>query len=119
MRILAVEDDPLVGRLLTRMLRSLGHATTLALDAAAALDHLSTMEFDLLITDHGLPDQSGAELAEAVRASWPTLPIILVSGWGAEVPPGLVDAKLDKPYTHEQLQAALAAAWPPGSQAAE
>jgi CheY-like chemotaxis protein len=65
-------------------------------------------EFDLLITDYSMPKMTGGELAAAVRALYPQLPILLATGY-AELPGGL-DLKLPrlaKPYLQSDLKAEI------------
>ena len=67
---------------------------------------------DFVITDLVMPTMTGWELADAVKASRPALPIGVVSGWGdvAEAAPGTqaaVDFVLSKPLTLEALADAL------------
>lgn len=61
-----------------------------------------------MITDFSMPGMNGGELAKAARAVLPGLPILIASGY-AELPPGvgLDFARLDKPYTQDQLSAEI------------
>lgn len=108
-RVLVVDDDPLVGTLTVSMLEDLGHTGTFVLSAGAALQLLRAAEIDLLITDHMMPEMTGAALAEEVRAFRPGMPIILATGY-ADLPPGRAQQlpRLAKPYSVEDLSAALA-----------
>jgi FixJ family two-component response regulator len=58
-----------------------------------------------------MPNMTGTQLAEAIKAEWPNLPIILASGY-AELPPGISAniAKLDKPFSLKNLAQAIATA---------
>jgi signal transduction histidine kinase len=107
--VLVVDDDPLVGTLTVSMLEELGHAATFVLSAAAALPLLRNTEFDLMITDHMMPEMTGAALVEEVRGFKPGLPIILATGY-ADLPAGRAQQlpRLSKPYSGEELAAVLA-----------
>jgi len=63
---------------------------------------------DLVITDQAMPHMTGMQLAEAIRAERPDLPIILVTGY-AELPPGsdLAIPKLGKPFHQQDLATAI------------
>jgi PAS domain S-box-containing protein len=104
-RILLVDDDVLIAMSSADMLTDLGHEVVEAHSGKEALECLgSGGGFDLMITDYSMPGMTGGDLARAVRAIAPDLPILIASGY-AELPPGLdLDvAKLGKPYTQDQL----------------
>ncbi|UVE17913.1 response regulator [Pseudomonas sp. LS44] len=80
--ILVVEDDDVVRLLTVEVLEEFGYAVLAAGDASDALDLLrSEQSIDLLMSDIGLPDMSGRELAEAARELRPQLPILFASGY--------------------------------------
>ncbi|MDR6820126.1 signal transduction histidine kinase [Neorhizobium sp. 2083] len=110
LNVLVVDDDPLVSLGTSAMLEDLGHLTTEASSAAAALEILgSPQRFDLVITDHSMPGMTGAELARLIISAYPGLPVILASGY-AELPEdhGLSELlRMTKPFTQEQLQTAV------------
>ena len=64
---------------------------------------------DLVITDQAMPHMTGSDLAAAIRAEKPDLPIILATGF-AELPPGADEGlpKLSKPFLQHQLADAIA-----------
>jgi signal transduction histidine kinase len=110
-KVLVVDDDPLVGTLTVSMLEDLGHAATLVSSAVSALQVLrASTDIDLMITDHMMPEMTGAALAEEVRAFRPSLPIILATGY-AELPAGRAQQlpRLSKPYGVEELSSVLSA----------
>jgi DNA-binding response OmpR family regulator len=82
-RILLVDDDADTARVFQHLLRIDGYAVSLAADMAAALNHLETQPFDLLITDIELPDGSGLDLLQRARLRQP-LKGIVVTGHGEE-----------------------------------
>src|SRR4029079_8312671 len=98
--VLVVDDDPLIAASTAAMLEDLGHTVLEALSAARALDTLRLgAQGGSVVTDHAMPGMTGAELARQIRQTWPSLPIILATGY-AELPngedPGL--PTLSKPY---------------------
>ncbi|MGH9945515.1 MAG: response regulator, partial [Pyrinomonadaceae bacterium] len=73
-----------------------------------ALALLSEERFDAVITDLGLPGMNGWELAHAVRAQFPSLPLAVVTGWGEAVGSKEQQAAginwiVTKPFTVEQV----------------
>jgi CheY-like chemotaxis protein len=82
-RILVVEDNIEVGEFATQLLEELGHRTSLAPNGMAALEILRDRagDFDLVFTDVVMPGMSGVELAEEVRRLYPTLRVVLTSGY--------------------------------------
>jgi DNA-binding NtrC family response regulator len=80
-RILLIDDDPALGGYLTRVLRTRGgFEVTHELDSIGALRCIETEQWDLLITDVGLPGMTGLELLERVRQLEPDLPAAVLTG---------------------------------------
>ena len=116
-RILVAEDQPEVRLLIKRVLERAGYAVLLAADGNEAL-HLAQLQPDsslVLVTDYDMPGLRGDELALALRAQWPTLPVVLMSGFASDGwPATLVGspgvALVEKPFSPDSLlQAVLAA----------
>ncbi len=84
LRILLVEDHIDTGRIIGRLLRNSGHAVEHAENAQTALATFRQKEFELVISDLGLPDQSGLQLMRQIRAIRPDIPGICLSGYGME-----------------------------------
>jgi CheY-like chemotaxis protein len=107
--ILAVDDDELVLINTVAMLEDLGHTVFQASNGEEALKVLAEAKpFDLLITDHAMPNMTGAQLARKVVAEQPGLPIILATGF-AELPSGEGAGltRLEKPFGQAQLAEAI------------
>jgi signal transduction histidine kinase len=109
-RVLVVDDDPLVTESTAAMLEDLGHVVIEALSGARALDMLRLgAKVDIVVTDHAMPGMTGTELARQVKQLWPSLPVILATGY-AELPngedPGL--PRLSKPYVQAEMAAQIA-----------
>jgi len=115
-RVLLVDDDPLILSATAALLEDLGQTVLEAGSGQAALDLLQAgAQVDLVLTDHAMPVMSGTELARRIRARYPGLPIILVSGY-AELPNGEEPdlPRLSKPYQQDALAAAIARVLSPG-----
>ena len=112
LRVLLVEDDPLIKIDSEDLLSGLGCAVMAAGDAPEALRALERQEFDLLFTDVGLPGMSGLELARRAVQGQPGLRVVFATGYGqsglAEAVPGA--RLLPKPYNGARLEAALRSA---------
>lgn len=79
MRLLIVEDDRKLAEFVARGLRAERFAVDLAADGQEGLQHLASYEYDLLILDLMLPQLSGSELLRRLRASKPTLPVLVLT----------------------------------------
>ncbi len=118
LKILAVDDDPLILMNLVVMLEDLGHNVTEATSGRSALEiYIANHDWDLVITDHSMPGMTGSQLARQLRQVRPHLPIVLASGY-TDLPPGSIQelVRLTKPYSQDQLRRAIeevtwSAAW--------
>jgi two-component system, cell cycle sensor histidine kinase and response regulator CckA len=114
--ILLVDDEPTVLRAAEKSIASLGLRVLTADSGAAALELLRLHpDIALLITDQTMPGMTGTALAELVHAQYPSVPIILSTGYIGRVSPARMrEARiahvLDKPYTLTQLTTAIDAA---------
>jgi signal transduction histidine kinase len=114
LRILLVDDEPMMTNAVSRMLQPSGHTVSVAASGEEALARLSEHPFDVVISDMGLgAGMNGWELADAVRTRWPRVRFLLATGWGAAIDPGEartrgVDAVLAKPYRPADLLRVLA-----------
>ena len=81
--ILVVEDNLEVGRFCTQILEELGHRPVWAENAEAALAELERAEaaFDAVFSDVVMPGMGGIALARLLRERYPTLPVVLTSGY--------------------------------------
>ena len=70
-RVLIVDDEPQIRRMLRVTLSSQGFATEEAEDAAAALWLNGIRKFDLVVLDLGLPDRNGLDVIQEMRAKIP------------------------------------------------
>jgi signal transduction histidine kinase/DNA-binding response OmpR family regulator len=107
-RVLLVEDEVLLRMSTTDMLERLGCSVAGVGSGEAALELLAREGgYDLLVTDVGLPGMSGEELAVKVRQQYPTLPVVIASGYGRPGLQGEGIQFISKPYSSVDLQQAL------------
>jgi PAS domain S-box-containing protein len=112
LRVLAVDDDPLVLANTVALLEELGHAV---LQAASAEEALRTLQaepdIDLLVSDHVMPRMTGAQLIAAAMQLRPQLAVVLATGY-AELPTSLPfqAVRLAKPFDQPALGQAIASA---------
>jgi signal transduction histidine kinase len=83
-RILFVDDNPGVLLTTTRMLEDAGQIVVGATGGKMALERLMEGEVDLVLTDLGMPEMNGWEVAEAVKARYPQVPVVILTGWGEQ-----------------------------------
>jgi PAS domain S-box-containing protein len=103
--ILVVDDDQLVLRNTSAMLEDLGHQPIEAISGAQALRILrKPTPVDLVLTDQIMPGMSGLDLIARIKDEWPSISVVLASGY-AEIPEGAnVDAaRLAKPFDQATL----------------
>jgi PAS domain S-box-containing protein len=118
LRILVVDDDPLLLRSLQDTLQQDGHGITVAEGGQAGIDEFRAAQlrgspFIAVITDLGMPNIDGRTVAAAVKTMAANTPVILLTGWGYRLKaendlPQHVDRVLSKPPKLSDLRAALA-----------
>jgi DNA-binding NtrC family response regulator len=79
-RVLVAEDDAPLLRLIARLLRDARIEVETAATADEALELISALGFDLILSDLFAPEMSGAKIVAAVRLFDPLLPIVIISG---------------------------------------
>lgn len=83
-KVLVVDDDPVVGRSIDRVLSPSGYAVIAASNGAEALDKLAREDYDVVYTDIKMPGMDGLEVAARIKASRPWLPVVIVTGYGSD-----------------------------------
>jgi PAS domain S-box-containing protein len=118
LRILCIDDEPLLREALKEALEGEGHTVELAAGGRSGLDTFRAARqrgepFDVVITDLGMPYVDGREVARRVKKETPETPVILLTGWGQRLGadgsrPAGADLVLSKPPTIAALNRALA-----------
>jgi signal transduction histidine kinase/DNA-binding response OmpR family regulator len=113
-RILVVEDEDIIQMLLSSQLEDMGFEVEITGSAAAAKNKLALLQgqVDAAIVDLGLPDAPGDSLVRELRMLYPSLPIVIASGYDQATLRGKFSGErsiafLSKPFSAEQLEAAI------------
>jgi PAS domain S-box-containing protein len=118
--VLVVDDDAPVLEFLRELLEGWGVTATAVGDPLQARDLVlrQPRRFDAVLTDHAMPRLTGLELARTIAAARPDLPVLLCSGYGAELDAsalaaarvrGVLDKPVDPALLHEHLARCLIA----------
>jgi len=110
-RVLVVDDEPQIRKLLEISLRSQGYAVSEAATAREGLERLATQGADLVVLDLGLPDLDGHQALREIRA-WSSVPVIVLSVRSSDTEKvGALDAGasdyVTKPFSVQELMARI------------
>ena len=114
-RILIVDDEPNIRRILQVAFEKLNYETCLAENVEAALTILAESTFDAVLTDVTMPGKSGYELLVEVRRLWPNLPVVIMTAYGT-IPQAVQAVRggafeyVTKPFDLESLKKVVEAA---------
>jgi PAS domain S-box-containing protein len=118
--ILLVEDDPRVRRVAEMLLTRGGFEVRAHADGEAALEDLASgSRIDAVLTDLILPGMGGRAVLERIRARWPDLPVVVMSGYAGRSPGHPGDLPPDvpfvqKPFSTDELVSILRSVLPEG-----
>ena len=116
--ILIMEDEINVAKGLKLILGEAGFEVDWAENGRQALELCHRKTYDLMLADLLLPDVDGLDVIKAVRQQWPHTRIIVITGYAtvasavAAMKLGALDY-LEKPFTDEEIMAAINALWNP------
>lgn len=112
--ILVIDDEASVRTIAQRMLQHFGYQVQLAENGEAGLGIIPSIypQVRMVLVDLTMPNMSGEVVAQAIKAQWPQLPVLLMSGYSAveltSMAPRLgIDGVLQKPFTLATLRTAL------------
>jgi PAS domain S-box-containing protein len=108
LHLLVIDDEPLVSNLLKRVFENAGHDVTEAGDGQEGVKCFRENNFDLVITDHGMPVMNGLDAAFRIKKLNPEIPVLLITGWQTETDttfqkPSGIDEFITKPFDLEKL----------------
>jgi CheY-like chemotaxis protein len=106
--VLVVEDEPTVRTMAVRTLQEVGYKVYEAGHGREALDLIEgrASQVDLVVTDIGMPEMDGHELARRLQTARPGVPLLYMSGYGDA---GTVSPFLQKPFSPDDLVERVAA----------
>lgn len=113
LKVLWVEDNAIVRKVSKLMLENLDHEADVASSGKEALEFLSRNEYDLVITDIGMPEMNGWQLADIIKDKYDgKMKVAVITGWSDEIDEQTrkehgVDHVLGKPFSIEQLKKLL------------
>jgi two-component system OmpR family response regulator len=79
MRVLLVEDDPMIGEVIQKALKEAAYATDWVTDGATALHTQAHQHYDLILLDLGLPGKDGLEVLKAIRSKDNPIPVLIIT----------------------------------------
>ena len=108
-KVLVIDDQPIVTDLLVSVLERMDYKSVVGSCGRDGVEMFEKGEFDLVITDLGMPDLSGWEVSKSIKQKNPHVPVIVITGWGIDPDPDkLKDSKVDlvinKPFQIDQLE---------------
>jgi nitrogen-specific signal transduction histidine kinase/CheY-like chemotaxis protein len=117
LRVLCIDDEPLLRELLRDMLERDGHRVEVCDSGIGGVEMFRLAQrdrasFDVIITDLGMPYFDGRQVARTIKRESPSIPIIMLTGWGAYMKedgevPAQVDGILSKPPRASELREML------------
>jgi GAF domain-containing protein len=111
--VLVIDDEADVRELVADVLASHGYEITVAAGGREGLACFEATHYDVVLTDVGMPDLDGWEVARAIKSSRADTPVLLLTGWADAAEPAAavrVDGILKKPFALDELAAAVAEA---------
>jgi CheY-like chemotaxis protein len=100
--VLFADDEAGLAAIVQRLLLLEGFEVTICSGGEEAVAKFDPERHDLVLTDYGMPDLTGLQVAAAVRRRSPKTPVLLVTGWGSDLDanalPAGVAAVISKPF---------------------
>jgi len=106
--ILIIDDEENIRELLTTILTRYNYNAVTASNGMAGITAFQNGSYDVVFTDLGMPEMSGWEVAERLKAINPSITVVLVTGWGIELDKDelkekSVDFVISKPFRIQQI----------------
>ncbi len=107
-KILVADDEAMMRNLILKILESEGYQVTVVSSGNEALEKLKAEKYDLLLTDVKMPGVTGFDLLKQVKAEWPEMSVIIMTGYGDaySVKEALLlgaDEYLSKPFKSQEV----------------
>jgi nitrogen-specific signal transduction histidine kinase len=113
--ILVVDDEPEVLKALGLNLEHFGHWVKGFTSGAEAVKAFKDGNYDLVITDLGMPGMSGWDVTRAIKEIQPDMPVLLITGWAIELDEEqkqIVNGIIAKPFSRDLISSAIAQVFP-------
>jgi DNA-binding response OmpR family regulator len=116
--ILIIEDDTLLSSVVARIVRAAGFKPVRALSLADGLAQIERTQFHMVLADYVIASGSGFDVLRTMKERWPSVPVIIMSGTGADEVRASARAAgargyLEKPFSVERLIEAITEATSP------
>jgi PAS domain S-box-containing protein len=107
-RILVIDDEESVRSVLSRILSQVNHQVTVAKDGGEGIQIFREKEFDIVLTDLGMPGMSGWEVCKTIKEMKSRIPVGMITGWGMELDQTKkeesgIDFVISKPFDFHQI----------------
>jgi PAS domain S-box-containing protein len=107
-RILVIDDEETVRNVLSQILARINHQVSAAKNGEEGIRLFKEREFDIVLTDLGMPGMSGWEVCRAIKEMSPHTPVGMITGWGLEVDQARmkesgIDFVIPKPFQLDQI----------------
>ncbi len=109
-RALVIDDDINILEVIGDILKFMGHDVSLAVTGEEGVEQFKKGDFNIVITDLGMPGISGWEVARICKSLRPDVPVVMISGWGNQIDDEMVrqsmlDGILAKPFEMNKIKA--------------
>ena len=106
--ILIIDDEETIRDLLANILVRSDHNVAAAADGMAGIQAFQSGKYDIVFTDLGMPEISGWEVAQRIKAVDPSAMVVLITGWGVELDESeleekKIDSVISKPFQIKQI----------------
>lgn len=107
-RILVIDDEASVRDILSRMLKVKGHYVVTASSGEEGIEKFKNGNFDIVLTDLGMPKVSGLDVGRAIKSIDSNIPVAMITGWGIEIDreklsENGIDLVISKPFNFDQI----------------
>jgi PAS domain S-box-containing protein len=111
-RVLVIDDEETVRSVLSRILSQVNYRVTTAENGEEGIRLFKEGDFDMVLTDLGMPGMSGWEVCKAIKEMSPHTPVGMITGWGVEVDQAKVEENgidfiIPKPFQFDQILKAI------------
>ncbi len=85
LRLMVVDDEPIVGKRLKRLLYKAGYDIDIFTEGSIAIEELGKKSFDIIIADLKMKGINGMDILEIVKKKYPHIKVIIITGYGKKL----------------------------------